>query len=533
MNNFDYIIIGAGSAGCVVANRLSENPAHRVCLIEAGPPDSSPLIHIPFGVIGLIREGRHNWGYNTQPQAALNGRRLYTPRGRTLGGSSSINAMVYIRGHQQDYDDWAAAGNPGWSWRDVLPIFKMHENNELLTNVYHGQGGPLNVTNVAEPNPLTAHFISAGQELGFPFNPDFNGATQAGVGPFQVTQKEGRRCSAAKAFLSPVRSRTNLTVLTNALVRRVVIENGQAVGVEYEPANTPGEPRLLQAAREVILCGGAINSPQLLMLSGIGDREHLVSQGISCQHHLPGVGQNLQDHLDMTLIVREKTRHSIAVSPMFLPRLLRGFFRYFTKRKGFLASNAAEAGAFLSVNGDPQRPDIQLHFIPALLRDHGRQLTPGFGCTIHVCQLRPRSRGSIRLAKADPRVAPQIDPGYLSDPEDMETLLKGVKLTRQFFHTAAFSGTYAGDDSPRAEQQDDNALREDIRERAETIYHPVGTCRMGSDALAVVDNRLRVHGIGRLRVADASVMPTLIGGNTNAPCMMIGEQAARFILEDV
>lgn len=532
MNNFDYIIVGAGSAGCVLANRLSENPAHRVCLIEAGPPDTSPLIHIPFGVIGLIREGRHNWGYNTEPQAALNGRRLYTPRGRTLGGSSSINAMVYIRGHQQDYDDWAAAGNHGWSWQDVLPLFKAHEHNEPLDDAHHGQGGPLNVTAVAEPNPLAALFIKAGQELGFPFNPDFNGASQAGVGPFQVTQKDGRRWSAAKAFLAPARGRTNLTVLTHALVRRVVIEDGQAVGVEYEPAGAPGERRLVHATREVILCGGAINSPQLLLLSGIGDREHLASHGIACHHHLPGVGLNLQDHLDMTLIVREKTRHAIAVSPLFLPRLIRDLFRYFTVRKGFLASNAAEAGAFLSVNGDPQRPDIQLHFIPALLRDHGRQLTPGFGCTIHVCQLRPSSRGSIRLASADPRAAPLIDPGYLSDPEDMETLLKGVKLTRRFFHTAAFSAAYGGDDSPRADQQDDDALREDIRQRAETIYHPVGTCRMGNDALAVVDSRLRVHGIGRLRVADASIMPTLIGGNTNAPCMVIGEQAARFVLAE-
>lgn len=532
MDSFDYIIVGAGSAGCVLANRLSANPTCRVCLIEAGPPDTSPLIHIPFGLLGLIREGRHNWGYNTQPQPALNGRQLYTPRGKTLGGSSSINAMVYIRGHQQDYDDWAAAGNPGWSWQDVLPLFLAHEHNERLTDAYHGQGGPLNVSAVAEPNPLTALFIKAGEELGFPVNPDFNGATQGGVGLFQVTQKNGRRWSAAKAFLTPVRERANLTVLTHALVRRVVIENGIAVGVEFEPAGASGERRRLHATREVILCGGAINSPQLLMLSGIGDQDDLSSHGIGCHHHLPGVGRNLQDHLDMTIIIREKTRHSIGVSPLFLPRLFRDLFRYWTTRKGFLASNAAEAGAFLSVNGDLQRPDIQLHFIPALLRDHGRKLTPGFGCTIHVCQLRPKSRGSIRLASADPRIAPHIDPGYLSNTEDMDTLLKGVKLTRQFFHTAAFSTAYAGDDSPRSDQQDDDALREDIRQRAETIYHPVGTCRMGNDALAVVDSQLRVHGIGRLRVADASIMPTLIGGNTNAPCMMIGEQAARYILAE-
>lgn len=532
MKLFDFIVVGAGSAGCVIANRLSENGRHSVCLIEAGPHDNSGFVNIPFGLIGLIKKGKRNWGYDTAPQKHLDNRKLYWPRGKTLGGSSSINAMVYIRGQQQDYDDWAAQGAPGWSWKDVQPIFKEHENNEqYVADAWHGVGGPLNVTRVQDINPLTQMFIQAGVELGYIRNDDFNGPKQQGFGRFQVTQKDGRRWSAARAFLDPARDRKNLHIMTDSQVTRVLIDDGRATGVEIRQSD--GNVSTLGADKEVILAGGAINSPQLLMLSGIGDQEHLSEVGIDCLHNSTEVGANLQDHLDMTVMIKDRSRQSIGMSPFFLPRLIRAFYQYFRHRRGFLASNAAEAGAFVSLLSDADRPDSQLHFLPAFLRDHGRQLTPGFGCTIHVCQLRPRSRGWIRLASKDPLAAPVIDPNYLSDPDDIVVLREGVKLARKVFHSKSFHSAFGGDDEPDPSIVSDADIDADIRQRAETIYHPVGTCRMGSDDRAVVDIRLRVNGVRGLRIADASIMPLLISGNTNAPCMMIGEKAARFILEDI
>jgi len=528
MEKFDYIIVGAGSAGCVVANRLSEDPNNHVLLLEAGPEDKSPLIHIPFGIIGLIKEGKHNWGYNTEPQQHLNNRALYWPRGKTLGGSSSINAMVYIRGHPQDYDDWAQMGNVGWDWKSVEPIFRAHEHNEVMKGPIHGCDGELNVTNVRDPNPLTKVFIDACVERGYPRNNDFNGVSQYGAGPYQVTQKDGRRFSSAKAFLNPVKKRANLTVLTGALVRKVIIEDQKAVGVEYQLGD--GNVATYLVNKEVILCGGAINSPHLLMLSGVGDEAHLKTHGIDCHKHLPGVGQNLMDHLDMTVMIKDASSRSIGFSIQSIKRNIVEFIRYFTKRRGMLASNASEAGAFLSISGDKSRPDIQLHFLPSFIQDHGRKFTYGHGCTIHVCQLRPKSRGCISLGTSNPVDPPKMDPNYLSDSFDAEVLVKGVKLARQIFKTKAFSTSNGGEEAPGTDVVSDKALREDIQRRAETIYHPAGTCKMGVDDMAVVNPDLKVIGIDGLRVADASIMPTLLGGNTNAPSMVIGEKVSRSIL---
>ncbi len=525
---FDYVVVGAGSAGCVVANRLSADPSVSVCLIEAGPKDSSPLIHMPFGVIGLIKEGKHNWGYNTEPQAALNKRSLYWPRGKTLGGSSSINGMVYIRGHRTDYDEWAAAGNKGWSWADLLPIFRAHEHNERVENAFHGRNGPLNVADARNAMPLSLTFIEAGKQYGLRANDDFNGATQEGVGLYQVTQKDGRRWSAAQAFLRPVQDRPNLTILTDTQATRILFSGKRATGVE---AKISGRLERIEANREVVLCGGAINSPHLLMVSGVGPAAELKRHGIPLVHDLPGVGQNLQDHLDVTVMIHDRSRQAIGFAFSFIPRAITELFRYLFTRRGLFASNAAEAGAFIATPGDQAgRPGLQIHFIPSFLRDHGRTLSPGYGCTIHVCQLRPKSRGHIGLRSADPLAAPRIDPNYLAHPDDARELVAAVKMARGIFAAPAFRDINGGEDSPGPSAVTDEQIIADIRARAETIYHPVGSCKMGSDPLAVVDDSLRVHGVEGLRVADASIMPTLIGGNTNAPSMVIGEKAARAIL---
>ncbi|MDF3029790.1 MAG: family oxidoreductase [Moraxellaceae bacterium] len=530
-NTYDYIVVGAGSAGCVLANRLSADGTTTVCLIEAGPPDTSPLIHIPFGIIGLIREGRHNWGYNTEPEAHLGNRRLYWPRGKTLGGSSSINAMVYIRGNPADYDDWAASGCDGWGWQDVLPVFRDLEHNETWENSgLHGARGELNVAEGRHINPLSPVFVEAARECGLPFNPDFNGPEQEGVGYYQLTQKDGMRFSSAKAFLTPVLSRPNLTVLTQTQATGIGLVDGRAVSLDVVQNGTR---RILYCRQEIILCGGAVNSPHLLMLSGIGPREELEKFHIPVRHELPGVGRNLQDHLDATVIIHDTTAQSIGLSLLALPRLIADIFRFFFSRRGFLVSNAAETGAFIRLPADPPgRPGVQLHFIPSYLRDHGRQFTLGHGCTIHACQLRPHSRGEVGLTSADPLAPPRIQPNYLSHPDDVQAMLQATHWARRLFRTRAFSRVNGGEDSPGEQVRSDEEIIADIRQRAETIYHPAGTCRMGVDAMAVVDPQLRVHGVRGLRVADASIMPTLIAGNTNAVCMMIGEKCARFILEE-
>jgi choline dehydrogenase len=521
---YDYIIVGAGSAGCVLAHRLSADPAVKVLLLEAGGRDWHPFIHMPAGLAKLVGRKGVNWNYQTEPEPALGNRRLWWPRGKVLGGSSSINAMCYVRGHREDYDAWAAAGCPGWAFESVLPYFKRAEDNSRGADTFHGSGGPLGVTDLRHINVLSQVSIEAAVAAGFARNRDFNGANQEGFGLYQVTQRNGRRCSAASAYLRPIRGRDNLTVMTRALTERVEFDGERAVAVRYRRY---GRSHRVEASREIILAGGAINSPQLLMLSGIGAADHLRGHGIDVHIDLPGVGANLQDHLDACTLRKSLKRVTYdRVSDVLLG------LQYMLFRTGVGTSNIAEAGGFVrSRLAADARPDMQFHFVPAMLDDHGRNRLPGDGFTLHVCALRPQSRGRIELASNDPRVSALIRPNYLSDPggRDLATLVEGVKLSRQILAAAPFNA-YRGDEIfPGAGKVSDAEIEAFIRAKAETIYHPVGTCRMGSDDGAVVDPELRVRGVRGLRVVDASVMPTLIGGNTNAPVIMIAERAADLI----
>ena len=519
----DHVVIGAGSAGCVLANRLSADPARRVLLLEAGGPDTSPYIHMPAGLSKLANRRDLNWNYSTEPEPELNERRLWWPRGRVLGGSSSINAMCYVRGQPEDYDGWVLGDCEGWSYEDVLPAFRAAEDQARGADRYHGVGGPLSVSDLRYRNPLSATFLAAAAERGLPANSDFNGASQEGVGWYQVTQRAGRRCSAAVAYLRPALARPNLQVVTRAEVTRVLIEGGRVTGVEYQQ----GGRRERVATAAVTVSGGAINSPQLLLLSGVGPAAALEQLGIRVKADLLGVGENLQDHLDYCTVVRSPLPGSYDYSA--LGEALAGV-RYFLTRGGPGSSNIAECGGFLrSPRARDARPDIQLHFVPAQLDDHGRNRLPGHGYTVHACLLRPASRGRIELASADPAASPRIEARYLSDPADAPVLIAALRLVREILAAPAFDRCRGEERFPGREATSDAALLAAIRAKAETTYHPVGTCRMGRDRLAVVDPCLAVHGITGLSVVDASVMPTLISGNTNAPTIMIAERAARWL----
>ena len=531
MSGYDYIVVGAGSAGCVLANRLSADPGTRVLLVEAGGKDSSFLIHMPGGLSKIIPpENAHetNWCFWTEPQKHLNGRRLYWPRGRVLGGSSSINGMVYIRGHASDYDRWAQMGCTGWGWDDILPYFRRSEASERGADDYHGGDGPLHTGRRCLPSPLIDAFIRAAAEAGHPVTDDFNGPQLEGAGRYDSTIKDGERWSAAKGYLKPVLDRPNLDVLTDVLVERVTFDGRRATGIAYRK---DGKAETV-AARETIVCGGAVNSPQLLMLSGVGPAAHLAEHGIAVVHDAPDVGDNLQDHLDM-LVQWTCTQPITLNRNAGIHNKLIALGKWMLRRDGSGAYMPTPAGAFLSTRPGLAAPDIQIHFMPVLGEPHGRgTLGRQHGYAMHMCQLRPESRGTIRLKSADPAAHPAIDPNYLSAPGDLETILAGIEITRNIGRMPALA-PFRGKEVWPGEGV---TAREDVvtalKAWGETIYHPVGTCRMGADERSVVNTRLAVRGVSGLRVVDASVMPTLISGNTNAPTIAIAEKAADMILAD-
>jgi choline dehydrogenase len=529
LQEFDYVVVGGGAAGCAVASRLSEDPSVSVCLLEAGGPDSSAFIHAPLGFAATAPLKLFSWGYETVPQAGFNGRRGFQPRGKVMGGSSSVNAMVYTRGNARDYDHWASQGNPGWSYQDVLPIFKRAENNECFgATEYRGTGGPLNVAYLRSPSVINEAFIQACVEQGIPRNPDYNAASQFGVSPAQVTQKNGERYSAAKAYITPHLSRPNLTVITRAHTSKVLLEGKRAVGVQYLQQGQTLEAR---ARREVIVSGGAFGSPHLLMLSGIGPKEELQKHSIAVQHELPGVGQNLHDHLTTVLIYR--TQRQDATLGLSLGggwTMLKSIFEWRNKRTGWVTTNVAETQGFISTESNQDYPNIQLALCTGIVDDHTRKNHLGHGYTLHVTLMRPKSRGSVTLASAKPTDAPLIDPAFLKDPDDLATLIRATQMGHDIMESAALK-PFRGKMLYPLERNNVAQIEAFLRKNSDTEYHPVGTCKMGpaSDGMAVVDSALRVHGLQGLRVVDASIMPNLVTGNTNAPSMMIGEKAAEMI----
>ena len=557
MDKYDFIILGAGSAGCVLANRLSANPNFKVCIIEAGPKDSDPRIHIPLGFAFFGENSPFNWSYETEPQKefekvaitepqravvdsaggvheveaeTFEHRKGYQPRGKTLGGSSSINAMLYVRGHRWDYDHWSELGNDGWSYDEVLPYFKKAEHNEEHDDEYHGQKGPLNVSKIRNDNLFTDDFVTAGSKI-HKFNKDFNGEDQEGVGYYQTTQKNGKRCSAAKAYLVPALERENLTVLTDTNVDKIIMDGDRAVGVRCFDADK--KPFEIHCTKEVLLSSGAFGSPQIMLRSGLGPKEEISKHGIDHIVELPGVGKNLQDHIDYLSVHKYNSMHLIGFSlKSIFYKFPLEILKYIFKKVGIFTSTIAEGGAFLKTSESVPVPDIQLHFAPAMVIDHGRTSVWGHGMSCHTCLLRPKSTGEVTLRSSDPFEDPVIDPKFLSHPDDMKVMVEGYKKMMEILHTEPFN-KYIQDHVQRPiDIEDDKDIEQAIREDADTVYHPVGTCKMGLDEMSVVDNKFKVHKTNGLRIVDASIMPTLVGGNTNAPTIMIGEKASDIILED-
>jgi len=523
----DYIVVGAGSAGCAVAARLAEQPGMRVVLLEAGGRATNPWLHIPIGYAKTMYHPKLSWNLKTAGEPELKGRQIDWPRGRVMGGSSAINGLIYIRGQAADYDHWRQLGCIGWSFADVLPHFRAAEDNERGADELHGQGGPLGVSNMRDHNPISAAFIAAAKELGFPENPDFNGHEQEGAGWYQVTARNGLRCSAATAYLKPCPA--NLQIITDAPARRLLLEDGRCAGVVYAQG---GVEKTLRARREVVLSGGAIHSPQLLMLSGIGDGAHLQDMGIETRHHLPGIGRNLQDHFQARMVFRANAKVTFNdVANSFWGKIRTGL-EFALNRSGPLTFSAGTAGLFARVMPQSATPDVQFHFVPFSAAGPGKGLHDFPGFTMSMCQLRPESRGSITLASPDPTAQAHIQANYLSEKFDRDCIVAGLHLTRRLAATTALSRWIDSEFLPGSQMQGDEAMLDFARSTGITIYHPSGTCRMGEDAQSVVDSRLRLRGVAGLRVADASVMPTVVSGNTNAACIMIGEKCAAMIRAD-
>jgi len=526
---FDYIVVGAGSAGCVLANRLSADGRHSVLLLEAGPKDSNVWIHVPLGYGRLFKEKTVNWMYQTEPEPGLDGRTVFQPRGKVLGGSSSINGLLYVRGQHEDYDRWRQRGNNGWGYDDVLPYFKKAENQARGADDFHGVGGPLPVSELSHADPLSAAFIEAAAETGIPKNADFNGATQEGAGYFQTTTRHGRRASTAVAYLRPAKSRTNLHIETAALAQRILFEGRRAVAVEYRK---DGALRAARARKEILVCSGAYNSPQLLQLSGVGPAELLRRHGIDVVLDAAGVGNDLQDHLQVRVVMRctqRITLNDVVNSPA--RKVLAGL-RYAAFRTGPLSIAAGTSGAFFKTNPRLSTPDVQIHFLPFSTDKMGEKLHSFSGFTASVCQLRPESRGSLRIRSADPAAPPEIRINYLATEVDRTTNVEGLKILRKILRAPALKPYVVDEVDPGAKVSTDEELLNYCRQRGSTIYHPTSTCRMGSDPLAVVDQRLRVRGLEGLRVVDGSIMPDLVSGNTNAAIIMIAEKASDMILQD-
>jgi choline dehydrogenase len=526
---FDYIIVGAGSAGCVLANRLSADGKHSVLLLEAGPKDSNLWIHVPLGYGKLFKDKTVNWMYQTEPEPGLDGRTIFQPRGKVLGGSSSINGLLYVRGQHEDYDRWRQHGNGGWGYDDVLPYFKKAENQARGADEFHGVGGPLPVSDSRHGDPLSDAFIAAAAETGIPVNKDFNGASQEGAGWFQTTTRNGKRASTAVAYLRPAKGRKNLHAETSALAQRILFEGRRAVGLEYRKE---GSLRTARARREILVSSGAYNSPQLLQLSGVGPAELLKKHGIDVVLDAVGVGHDLQDHMQIRVVMRCSqpiTLNDIVNHP--LRRIMAGA-RYAAFRKGPLTIAAGTSGAFFKTNPRLATPDIQIHFLPFSTDKMGEKLHAFSGFTASVCQLRPESRGSLRIKSADPSVPPEIRINYLATETDRTANVEGLKILRKILHAPALRPFVVDEYDPGAKVVSDEDLLVHCRRRGSTIYHPTSTCRMGNDPLAVVDQRLKVRGIEGLRVVDGSIMPDLVSGNTNAPIVMIAEKASDMILQD-